>query len=42
LARHQHLPAYRITYELLQLVTNVTKEFPQDYKFTIGQQLQET
>lgn len=42
MAQYQHLPIYRITYELLQKSVLTIKEFPRDYKFTIGQQLQET
>lgn len=42
MAQYQHLPIYRITYELLQKAVLTIKEFPRDYKFTIGQQLQET
>lgn len=41
MAQYQHLPIYRITYELLQTAVVAIKEFPRDYKFTIGQQLQE-
>jgi hypothetical protein len=41
MARYQHLPVYRITYELLLKVTVATKEFPREYKFTIGQKLQD-
>lgn len=41
MAQYQHLPIYRITYELLQRTMVVIKEFPREYKFTIGQRLQE-
>ncbi len=39
MAQYQHLPIYRLTYELLQQVVKFTKEFPRDLKFTVGQQL---
>ncbi len=41
MARYQHLPIYRLTYELLQRVMIVTKEFPREYKFTLGQKLKD-
>lgn len=41
MARYQHLPIYRLTYELLQKVSLVTKDFPREFKFTIGQKLQD-
>ena len=42
MAQYQHLPIYRITYELLQKSVLTIKEFPRVFIFTIGQQLQET
>jgi hypothetical protein len=41
MSRYQHLPIYRITYELLQRVTVATRDFPREFKFTIGQKLQD-
>lgn len=41
MSRYQHLPIYRMTYELLQRVTVATKDFPREFKFTIGQKLQD-
>ena len=39
MAQYRHLPIYRLTYELLQQVVKSTKEFPREFKFTLGQQL---
>ncbi len=41
MAQYRHLPIYRLTYELLQRVMVVTKEFPREYKFTLGQKIKE-
>lgn len=30
------LPIYRVTYELLQVVTRITKDMPRDYKQSLG------
>ena len=39
MAQYQHLPIYRVTYELLQQITKVTKDFPRDYKHSLGAKL---
>ena len=41
MSRYKHLPIYKITYELLQRVMKTTKEFSREYKFTLGQKIQE-
>lgn len=41
MARYQHLPVYRLTYELLQHLMMVLADFPKQYKFTVGQKLQD-
>ena len=41
MAQYKHLPIYRLTYELLQRVMKVTKEFPREYKFTLGEKIKE-
>ena len=41
MAQYRHLPIYRLTYELLQRVVSVTKEFPREYKFTLGQKIRD-
>jgi len=39
MAQYQHLPIYKVTYELLSLVTKRTKEFPRDFKFSLGDKI---
>ncbi len=41
MAQYRHLPIYRLTYELLQRVMVVTKSFPREYKFTLGQKIKD-
>jgi hypothetical protein len=41
MAQYRHLPIYRLTYELLQRIVNTTKEFPREYKFTLGQKIRD-
>ncbi|MBF0503987.1 MAG: four helix bundle protein [Candidatus Omnitrophica bacterium] len=41
MARYQHLPIYKLTYELLGRVMLVTKDFPRDHKYTLGQKLRD-
>jgi hypothetical protein len=41
MARYQHLPIYKTGYELLGQVVHVTKDFPREFKFTIGQRLRD-
>jgi len=41
MAQYRHLPIYRLTYELLTRVMAATKEFPREYKFTLGQKMKE-
>ena len=41
MARVEHLQIYRTSYELLKYITIITKDFPKDYKFTLGQKLKE-
>jgi hypothetical protein len=40
-AQYRHLPIYRLTYELLQRVMEVTKDFPREHKFTLGQKIKD-
>jgi len=35
------LPIYRVTYELLQVVTRITKDMPRDYKQSLGNKIRE-
>ena len=41
MAQYQHLPIYKVTYDLLQQITKVTKDFPRDYKHSLGAKLRE-
>ena len=41
MARHEHLPIYKQSYELLQQAVHVTKDFPREFKFTVGQRLRD-
>lgn len=35
------LPIYRVTYELLQVVTRITKDMPRDYKQSLGNKVKD-
>ena len=39
MAQIKHLPIYKTTYELLELVVRVTKDFPKDFKYTLGDKI---
>ena len=41
MARHEHLPIYKQSYELLQQAVHVTKDFSREFKFTVGQRLRD-
>jgi hypothetical protein len=41
MAQYKHLPIYKSTYDLLEKVTVVTKNFPKDFKYTLGSRLRE-
>ena len=40
-ARYQHLPIYKLTYELLLKVVKRTKDFPKEFKYTLGEKLKD-
>ncbi len=40
MARYDHLPLYKITYDLLIQILETTKQFSKDYKYTLGQAMQ--
>ena len=42
MARYEHLPIYRTTYDLFIDVLQVTKTFSRDYRYTLGAHLHET
>lgn len=37
MARYEHLPIYKTTYDLFIDVLQVTKTFPKDYRYTLGE-----
>ena len=41
MARYEHLPIYRTTYDLFIDVLQVTKTFSRDYRYTLGGNLHE-
>lgn len=40
MAQYQHLPLYKTTYTLLFELMNVTKNFPKDFKYSLGEKIQ--
>ncbi|MDR1168241.1 MAG: four helix bundle protein [Heliobacteriaceae bacterium] len=40
MARHEHLPIYKTTYDLLIALMHTTKNFPREFKFTLGEKIQ--
>jgi hypothetical protein len=41
MAQYQHLPIYKVTYDLLLQITRVTKEFPRDFKHSLAAKLRD-
>ena len=41
MAQYQHLPIYKQTYDILLRTMIATKDFPREYKFTLGQKLKD-
>ena len=41
MAKYEHLPIYKQTYDLLLLAMQATKLFPREYKYTLGQNIKE-
>jgi hypothetical protein len=41
MAQYQHLPIYKLTYDVLLRVMTATKDFPREYKYTLGQKLKD-
>lgn len=39
MAQYKHLPIYKTTYELLEAVTRKTKDFPKDFKYSLGDKI---
>lgn len=41
MAQYQHLPIYKQTYDILLRTMTATKDFPREYKYTLGQKMKE-
>jgi hypothetical protein len=41
MAQYKHLPIYKGTYDLLMRIMMATKDFPRDYKYTLGQKMRD-
>ncbi|MBI1321639.1 four helix bundle protein [bacterium] len=41
MARYEHLPIYKATYDLLLAAMQGTKSFPREYKYTLGQNIKD-
>ena len=41
MAQFQHLPIYKQTYDILLRTMTATKEFPREYKYTLGQKIKD-
>ena len=41
MAQYQHLPIYKQTYDVLLRTMTATKEFPREYKYTLGQNIKD-
>ena len=41
MAQYKHLPIYKGTYDLLLRIMIATKDFPREYKYTLGQKLKD-
>ena len=39
MALYYDLPVYKDTYKLLRLIFEYTKEYPREYKYTLGQDM---
>ena len=39
MAQYQHLPIYKLTYDLLSKITLVTSGFSKNYKYSLGEKL---
>ena len=39
MALYYQLPVYKDTYQLIMMVYEVTRQFPREYKFSLGQDM---
>lgn len=40
MAQYSHLPIYKTAYDLLIELMNITKHFPREFKFSLGEKIQ--
>jgi hypothetical protein len=41
LAKYKHLPIYKLTYDLLTAITKETRQFPKDFKYSLGTKIRD-
>ena len=41
MAQYEHLPIYKQTYDILLRTMTATKDFPREYKYTLGQKIKD-
>jgi hypothetical protein len=41
MAQYEHLPIYKQTYDILLRTMTATKNFPREYKYTLGQKIKD-
>jgi len=41
LAQYKHLPIYKTTYDLLNELTKYTRQYPKDFKYSLGTKLRD-
>ncbi len=41
MAKYEHLPIYKLTYDLLLVAMQATKLFPREYKYSLGQTIKD-
>jgi hypothetical protein len=41
MAQYQHLPIYKQTYDILLRTMTATKDFPREYKYSLGQKIKD-
>lgn len=39
MAQYKHLPIYKVTYDLLHMITIKTKTFSKDFKYSLGDKI---
>lgn len=39
MSKYKHLPIYKSTYELLEIITRKTKNFSRDFKYSLGDKI---